>query len=150
MTVSSDFVFDGPRERVWELLQDPNVLSSALPGTKEVTQVGESEYAGVMTIKVGPIAGVFSARFSISDVVPPTSYTLTVEGKGKVGFLNGRGQISLQHQDDGKTLVSYRGEVHVGGKFASVGQRLMEMTGKSIIRKGLEKINKTYLTPEDQ
>ncbi len=149
MTIGSDFVFHGSQEKVWELLQDPDVLSSALPGTKQITQVGENEYEGEMKIKIGPIVGVFSGRIWISDVVPLKGYTLTVEGKGKAGFLNGSGQISLEYQDEEETLVTYQGEVQVGGKFASVGQRLIEMTSKSIIKKGLATINKTYLTPKD-
>jgi len=149
MTISSEYVFDGPKEKVWELLQDPEVLSSALPGTKQITQVGENEYEGEMKIKVGPVIGVFSGRITVSDVVPLESYTLTVEGRGKAGFLNGSGRINFEDQEDGKTLVVYTGEVQVGGKLASVAQRLIEMTSKSIIRHGLQKINKIYVTAEE-
>lgn len=149
MTISSEYVFDGPREKVWELIQDPEVLSSALPGTKQITQIGENEYEGEMKIKVGPVVGVFSGRISVSDVVPLESYTLTVEGKGKAGFLNGCGQLNFECQDDGKTLVAYSGDVQVGGRLAGVAQRLIEMTSKSIIRHGLQKINKNYLTAEE-
>ena len=145
MTISSEYVFDGPKEKVWELIQDPDVLSSALPGTKQITQVGENEYVGEMKIKVGPVIGIFSGRISVSDVDPLESYTLTVEGKGKSGFLNGSGRINFEQQEDGKTLVTYTGEVQVGGKLASVAQRLIELTSKSIIRHGLQKINKNYL-----
>ncbi len=149
MTISSEYVFDGPKERVWELIQDPEVLSSALPGTKQITQVGENEYVGEMKIKVGPVTGVFSGRISVSDVVPLESYTLTVEGKGKSGFLNGSGRINFERQEDGKTLVTYSGDVQVGGKLAGVAQRLIELTSKSIIRHGLQKINKNHLTAEE-
>jgi len=149
MTISSEYVFDGPKEKVWELLQDPEVLSSALPGTKQITQVGENEYEGEMKIKVGPVIGVFSGRITVSDVVDLESYTLTVEGRGKAGFLNGRGRINFEDQGDGKTLVVYTGEVQVGGRLASVAQRLIELTSKSIIRHGLQKINKNYVTAEE-
>ncbi len=149
MKLIGEFVFDGPQAKVWELLQDPDVLASALPGTKQITMVSENEYEAEMKIQVGPIVGLFSGRISISDVIPINSYTLTVEGKGKAGFLNGTGQIQLIDQGEGKTLMEYQGDVQIGGKLASVGQRLIEVTSKSIIKKGLETINKTYLTPKD-
>ena len=149
MKLNGEFVFDGPQEKVWELLQDPEVLSTALPGTKHITQVSENEYEGEMKIQVGPIVGLFSGKFLFLDAVPPKSYTLTVEGKGKAGFLNGKGQIQLIDQGESKTLMEYQGDIQIGGKLASVGQRLMEMTSKSIIKKGLETINKTYLSPKD-
>ena len=146
MKINGEFVFDGPQAEVWDMLQDPEVLSTALPGTKHITQVSENEYEGEMKIKVGPIVGLFSGKFSLLDALPPKSYTITVEGKGKAGFLNGIGQVQLIDQGDGKTLMKYEGDVQIGGKLASVGQRLMEMTSKSLIKKGLETINKTYLT----
>ncbi len=108
--------------------------------------MSENEYEAEMKIKVGPIVGLFSGLILISDLDPQESYTLTVEGKGKAGFLNGTGQIKLIEQSEGKTLMNYQGDVQIGGKLASVGQRLIEVTSKSIIKKGLETINKTYLT----
>jgi hypothetical protein len=37
--------------------------------------------------------------------------------------------------------LKYEGEMQVGGKLASVGQRLLDTASKSIIRQGLEAIN---------
>ena len=44
MILSGTFTFDGPRARVWEILQDPAVLAKALPGTKSLRQVGDDRY----------------------------------------------------------------------------------------------------------
>ena len=40
MILTGTFTFEGPRTRVWEILQDPEVLAKALPGTKTLTRVG--------------------------------------------------------------------------------------------------------------
>ena len=82
MKLAGDYVFDGPREMVWELVRDPETLSTALPGAQSFEQVGEDEYVGKMHVRVGPVSGVFSGRIVVSDEVKPESYTLTVEGKG--------------------------------------------------------------------
>jgi carbon monoxide dehydrogenase subunit G len=34
MKLMGEYVFDGPREQVWELVRDPEVLATALPGTQ--------------------------------------------------------------------------------------------------------------------
>ena len=34
MELKGEYVFDGPREKVWELVRDPEVLATALPGTQ--------------------------------------------------------------------------------------------------------------------
>ena len=149
MKLSGEFVFDGSQEEIWELMQDPEMLSTALPGTKSLNQVSEKEYEGEMNIRVGPVMGSFSGRVQISDEVPPDSLTLTVEGKGKAGFMNGSGQVQLTGQGDSKTLMKYEGEVQIGGKLASVGQRLIEMTSKSLVQQGLKTLNKNFLARKE-
>jgi carbon monoxide dehydrogenase subunit G len=140
--VAGEYIFNGPREQVWELVRDPEVLATALPGTQSLNQVSENEYEGEMHVRVGPVAGVFSGRVVASDEVPPESYTLSVEGKGAPGFAKGTGHVQLIDQGDGTTLMKYEGEVQIGGKIASVGQRLLDTASKSMIRQGLETLNK--------
>jgi len=43
--------------------------------------------------------------------------------------------------EEGKTHMTYEGSAQVGGRIASVGQRLMETSAKSIIRQSLEGLN---------
>jgi len=142
MKLQGEYVFNGPREEVWELVRDPQVLATALPGTQSLNKVSENEYEGEMHVRVGPVAGVFSGRVVVSDEVCPESYTLTVEGKGAPGFAKGTGHVHLIDQGDGTTLMKYEGEVQIGGKIASVGQRLIDTASKSMIRQGLEALNK--------
>jgi uncharacterized protein len=73
--------------------------------------------------------------------VPPEKCTLTVEGKGGPGFANGAGHVTLIDLGNGTTLMKYEGEVQIGGKLASVGQRLLDTASKSMIRQGLETLN---------
>lgn len=143
MKIEGEYLFSGPREVVWELVRDPEVLAGALPGTQSMKQVSETEYEGKMNVRVGPVAGVFSGRVNISDQVPPASCTLTVDGRGAPGFARGAGSMQLEDQGDGTTLMRYEGEFQVGGRLASVGQRLMDSVSKSIIRQGLESMDKT-------
>ena len=142
MKLAGEYVFNGPREEVWELVRDPEVLATALPGAQSLNQVGEGEYEGKMNVRVGPVAGVFSSRVVVSDEVPPESYTLSVEGRGGPGFAKGIGHVQLIDQGDGTTLMKYEGELQIGGRLASVGQRLMDTASKSMIRQGLEALNK--------
>lgn len=141
MKLVGEYVFDGPREEVWKLVRDPEVLATALPGTERLNRVSENEYEGEMNVRVGPVVGVFSGRVVASDEVPPESYTLSVEGRGGPGFAKGTGHVQLIDQGDGTTLMKYEGEVQIGGKLASVGQRLLDTASKSMIRQGLEALN---------
>jgi carbon monoxide dehydrogenase subunit G len=139
--LEGEYVFNGPQEYVWEMMRDPEVLASALPGTQSLDKVSESEYEGEMDMRVGPVGGAFSGKVIISDEVPPDSCTLTVEGKGKPGFVKGSGHIQLSTQDDNTTLMKYQGDLQVGGRLASVGQRMLDTASKSMIGQGLGAIN---------
>jgi len=141
MKLEGEYTFDGPQEEVWKIIRDPEVLATALPGTESLEQLSENEYQGQMNVRVGPVAGEFSGKILVSNEMPPERCTLTVEGKGKPGFVNGSGNIQLFAQDDNKTLMKYEGEMQIGGRLASVGQRLLDSASKSIINQGLVAMN---------
>ncbi len=67
MKIEGEYLFNGSREDVWEIVRDPQVLATALPGTKSLDKVGENEYAGEMNVRVGPVAGLFSGRLIVSN-----------------------------------------------------------------------------------
>jgi carbon monoxide dehydrogenase subunit G len=138
MKVEGDHFFNATRQQVWELFRDTEVMAAALPGTKQMEAVGENEYQAVMHIRVGPVSGEFSGNLVISNESFPESYTMTVEGKGKPGFMKGTGDILLVEQPTGGTLLKYTGEVQIGGKLAAVGQRLIDTVSKSMINQAFE------------
>jgi len=140
--LQGEYVFCGPREEVWELVRDPEVLATALPGAQSLKRVSDSEYEGMMKVRIGPVAGSFSGRVVVCDEIPPESYVLNVEGKGKPGWARGNGQVNLVEEPDGRTLMKYQGDVQIGGKLANVGQRLIDSVSKSMIRQGLDVLNK--------
>jgi carbon monoxide dehydrogenase subunit G len=142
VNLEGEYTFDGPREEVWDLVQDPEALAMALPGTQSLEKVGENEYGGVMNVRIGAVSGVFSGRVLIEDEQPPESLTMKVDGEGKPGFVKGVGQVNLLDQGDGTTLMKYSGELQIGGRLASVGQRLLDTTSKSMLRQGLGELNK--------
>lgn len=140
MKVAGEYTFDAPQDLVWEALQDPDVLSNAMPGGDSFTEVGENEFEGQLNVKVGPVQGKFKGNIKLMDVVAPDSYTMEVDGKGAPGFVKATGSLKLTPDGD-KTHMVYDGEAKVGGRIASVGQRLLDASSKSIIRQSLDGLN---------
>lgn len=145
MKIEGEYLFDGPREAVWEIVRDPDVLATALPGTQSLEKISENEYQGEMQVRIGPVGGLFSGKVLISDEVPPESLTMTVEGKGKPGFIKGTGNVQLTTDEGDKTLMEYQGDMEVGGRLASVGQRMMDSVSKSLLKQGLDSLNRALL-----
>jgi carbon monoxide dehydrogenase subunit G len=142
MKLQGEYFFHGPQQEVWEMMRDPQVLARALPGTQKLDQLSDTEYEGKMNVRVGPVGGVFSGKVSVTNEVPPKSCTLLVEGKGGPGFAKGSGDVELFEQEDGNTLMKYVGEVHIGGRLASVGQRMVDSVSKSMIKQALEAMDR--------
>lgn len=142
VTLEGTYLFDAPQDVVWEAVQDPHVLSQALPGCERLEQVGENEYEGEINIRIGPVQGNFVGTVRLSDIQPPNSYTLELEGQGRPGYVKGAGSLSLESSGDSKTTLSYTGEAQLSGRIASVGQRLMDSSARSITRQGLESLDK--------
>lgn len=142
MKLQGEYLFNGPREEVWKLVRDPEVLATALPGAQDLQRISDTEYQGAMNVRIGPVSGAFSGCVLVSDEMPPESYALTVEGQGKPGWAKGNGKVRLVEQSSCTTLMTYEGDVQIGGKLAGVGQRLIDSVSKSLIRQGLEVLNK--------
>jgi len=128
-----------PPERAYEMMQDPEVLARAMPGCESLEKIGPDEYRMKMRMALASISGAFEGKVRITDQTPPTSFKLTVEGTGKIGFMKGEGLLNLTPAESG-TDVAYDGDVQVGGTMAAVGQRLIDATAKMLIKKFFEKL----------
>jgi carbon monoxide dehydrogenase subunit G len=142
MKVEGEHIFIGTPQQVWDLFRDTEVMAAALPGTRKMDYLGDNKYEAVMNVRVGPVTGEFSGVLVISNENHPHSYTMTVDGRGKPGFLKGTGDILLVDQGDDGTAMQYTGEVQVGGKLAAVGQRLIDTVSKSIISQAFETLDR--------
>lgn len=140
MKVEGTYTFDAPQEIVWPTILDPDVLAYTLPGVQELKLVGDNEYQATMKIRIGPVQGVFSGSVQLTDLKEPESCHLHVDGKGAPGFVKGEGDLKLTTDGD-STILSYQGDAQVGGRLASVGQRLMESSTQALIRQSLESLD---------
>lgn len=132
MEVSGSYQFNAPAARVWEVLMDPQVLASCMPGCESFEPVGDGEYRAVVSVGVGPVRGRYSATISLKDQEPPHSYTLVVEGNGTIGFANGQSRITLEEEGD-QTTVQVHSDAQAGGAVARVGQRMMGTVAKGML-----------------
>jgi uncharacterized protein len=133
MKISGSYTVDADRQDVWDKLLDPDSLSSCLPGVEKLNKTGENEYEMAMNIGVGMIRGTYEGKVRLSDINEPTDYQMYVEGSGRPGFVKGTGKIELADSGDGKTEITYEGDVEVGGPVGAVAQRMLGSVSRRIV-----------------
>jgi carbon monoxide dehydrogenase subunit G len=114
------------RDAVWRALTDPEQLRAVIPGCESIERTGDNEFRVTMVAAVGPVRARFTGRLTLTDVVPPHSYTLTFEGQGgPAGFAKGVARVALTPEPGG-TRFDDTVSAQVGGRLAQAGQRLID------------------------
>jgi carbon monoxide dehydrogenase subunit G len=132
MDMTGEYTIKAPREAVWAALNDPEMLKGAIAGCEELVKDGDGFKATVVA-KVGPVKAKFGGRVTLSDLDPPSGYTITGEGQGgAAGFAKGGAKVRLKDDGAGGTLLQYEANAQIGGKLAQIGSRLIDGTAKKM------------------
>lgn len=139
--LSGEYEFAAPQELVWAMILDPEVLAMTISGCEKLERVDENTLQGLLNLRVGPVQGVFQGKVESTDVQPPHSLRMLVSGSGPAGVVRGEGNITLE-ATPAATRMRYDGAVQVSGRIASVGQRVMDSSAKSIVRQCLQNLER--------
>lgn len=126
-------VVQAPRQRIWDMLLNPDELMSIIPGAHGVEKVSDTEFRADVTLGIGPVKGRYTASIRLSDLNEPESVTLTGGTSGALGNGEGSGTVTLTEDPPGTTKISYQYTAAVGGKVASIGGRLLDGAARVVI-----------------
>ena len=131
MKLSGSYQINLEKQKVWEALNNPEILKKAIPGCEEFIKKSDTEFTATAKNKIGPFNASFTGDIELKDIDAPNSYKITGSGNSPVGFANGEATVSLENKDN-STMLTYTVEANVGGKIAQVGSRLIDMTAKKM------------------
>lgn len=132
MDMTGEHRIQAPRQRVWEALNDPEILKASIPGCEELVQKSPTELEAKVRAKVGPVSAKFGGAVTLADLNPPESYTISGQGSGgAAGFAKGGASVHLTEDGDA-TLLRYEAKAEVGGKLAQIGSRLIQGTARKM------------------
>jgi len=147
MDMTGEQLIPLPQQRVWEALNDPEVLKACIPGCESIEKISESEYAVVMTASIGPVKARFNGKLKLSDLNPPNSYSIAFEGSGgAAGFGKGSARVELVPEAN-STRLRYTANASVGGKLAQVGSRLIDGVAKKMADDFFTRFNEKVAPP---
>ncbi len=132
MKLSGSYQINLEKQKVWEALNDPEILKKSIPGCEEFKKDSETEFSATAKNKIGPFNASFTGTIELKDINAPNSYKIVGSGNSPVGFASGQADVKLEESSDGGTKLIYSVEANVGGKIAQVGSRLIDMTAKKM------------------
>jgi carbon monoxide dehydrogenase subunit G len=133
------YTFNAPREKVWEVLQDPRIMAQCMPGCEQLTEIAPDQYEATMKVGVAAVKGTYKGKLMIKDKQAPGHYRLSGEGSGGPGFMQGDVSIDLE-EADGRTVLKYSADAQAGGLIASVGQRMLGGVAKMMLDQFFKKM----------
>ena len=132
MDLSDEIRIPAPRARVYEALQDPEILRACIPGCEELVKLSDTELEAKVVLKVGPVKARFAGKVTLNPESPPERFSLSGEGSGGVaGFAKGGAVVTLEDLGT-ETLLRYEAKAEIGGKLAQLGSRLIQGTAKKL------------------
>ena len=131
MKLSGSYQINLEKQKVWEALNNPEILRKSIPGCEEFTKDSDTEFSATATNKIGPFNASFTGTIELKDINAPNSYKIVGSGNSPVGFASGEAEVKLEDHNEGTKLI-YTVEANVGGKIAQIGSRLIDMTAKKM------------------
>ena len=131
MKLQGTQTINAPREKVFVMLQDPEILRLAAPGVQSMEKESEDTYKTSLELGIGPVRGVFDGSIVIVEKEEPELLVLSVEGQGGPGGVKAVGRLRLEEEGD-KTVIHWEGDPQMSGRIAAVGTRLIGGVAKKL------------------
>lgn len=117
-----------PAARVWQMLLDPQLMGSCVPGVGEIEVVSDVEYLVNVQVKVAFISARFKVRTVIVEADPPRY--LRSEGAGEDSSLTSSlklsSELSLTENADGTTSLRMLLDVDLFGRLGTFGLNIIK------------------------
>ena len=132
MELGGQFVIRAPREKVWDLLMDADVLRGCIPGCQSLEGSVEDGFTAKVALGIGPVKATFSGSVKLTDLDAPSAFRITGSGNGgAAGFASGGAKVSLSDVPEG-TQLNYEADAKIGGRLAQLGSRLIQSTSAKL------------------
>ncbi|MBW3666232.1 MAG: SRPBCC family protein [Actinobacteria bacterium] len=140
MKITQSFVVARPPDVVWHFFQDVPAVADCLPGAELKEAKGDGTYAGVVSVKLGPMTANFEGKATIE---PDAGFrSAKIEGRGVDKRGGSRGQVKVDYRiteaDEGSE-VTVDADIMLSGPAAQFGRTgLINEISKRLISEFVE------------
>jgi carbon monoxide dehydrogenase subunit G len=128
------FNVKAPKETVYSVILDPNQISQCMPDLQKLDVKSPDDFNAIIKAGVSFIKGDFNLHFTTVEKTPPTHAKLTAHGTGIGSTVDMDTIMDLSDTEGGGTSMKWSADARIGGRIASVGQRLLSGQAEKIIK----------------
>ncbi|WP_353919258.1 SRPBCC domain-containing protein [Devosia sp.] len=122
-----------PRSRIWDALNDPEMLKAAIPGCHLIAWSGPDTLDLEIKVNLGIMQPVFKGELALSNVTPAERYRLSGRGKGGLmGLAEGAADVVLSDAGE-DTLLDFAAEGGASGQIMKMGKAIIGNSAQRII-----------------
>ena len=122
-----------PIQRVFARVTDPDQVLQCLPDLQSTKVRSADDFDAVVRIGVSFIRGDFQVRFKVIDKELNSHVKILGQGKGLGSTVDMEIVVEMAAREGGRTSMNWSVDAKVGGKIASMGQRLLDSQAERII-----------------
>ena len=144
-TLQHNVTLEQPIDKVWAVLSDPWQVAPCLPGAEVTEALSDTEYAGKVKIKLGPLGLTVKGRIVVEEL-DHASYKIRMRGKGQDALGAGSASMTMTGQltslGDSSTALATEAEIEINGRMAQFASRLIHSVSDSMFNKFLANLQK--------
>jgi carbon monoxide dehydrogenase subunit G len=117
---------------VWPRILDPHFVARHGPGVESVEVLDPYRFKVITGFGVGSIRLRFGIDVELTEVLPPSKFTMKARGKAPGSAVEITAALALEVLEESLTRLSWQADTNISGTVASVGARLMEGTARKL------------------
>lgn len=142
MDMTGEERINAKRDVVWQSLNSANVLRKCIPNCETLEKKSPTHMMATIKFKVGPIPATFRGDVRLTNLNPPESYTIEVDGQGGLaGSAKGTCDVKLVEDGD-QTILTYTVGSQMTGALAKLGAKMIDSSAKKVATSFFKKFGK--------
>jgi carbon monoxide dehydrogenase subunit G len=119
-------IIEASRDKVWQSLTDPNLVSQCAPGLESMRIVEpDKQFNVVASVGFGSVKMTFDANVEWEELEAPDYARVKAHGKAPGNGVDVVSEMRLSDAPDGATQMDWNADVVLVGSMAGLASRLM-------------------------
>jgi len=133
MKLDGEVIIQADRQKVWDFLTDPEVVSQCAPGLESMKVIEpDKQFEATAAIGFGTVKVRFVNDIRWVEMDPPNFAKMTAHGTAPGSAADVEGEMNLVATPDGGTRMAWSADVIVSGTITSLASRMMGSVSKKI------------------